>query len=220
MDAEPFIRVGIAALFTLPIGLDRELRGKSAGLRTHVVFGSACAALGYLSLVGVGLSDVADQTRITSGVVSGIGFMGAGVIFASGSRVHGLTTAAALFGAGATGLCVGMGFVALGAALVAVTVVVLAPLEWLNRVLVAPFAFEERTFDVVTRDLAVLRAVQDVVSGHGVRPIEMGVAPFEDAVRATMVVRCRDRLSQRLVQDISATDGVQFVSDRGGLTQS
>ena len=72
----------------------------------------ASAALGYLSVL-TATSQGEDATRIASQVVTGIGFMGAGVIFASQGRVHGLTTAAALWSAMATGLCVGMGATAL-----------------------------------------------------------------------------------------------------------
>ncbi|MDQ3342815.1 MAG: MgtC/SapB family protein [Actinomycetota bacterium] len=114
MDLEPLWRVLVAAALSIPVGLDRELRGKSAGLRTHAVVAAASAALGYLS-VATATSQGEDATRIASQVVTGIGFMGAGVIFASQGRVHGLTTAAALWSAMATGLCVGMGATGPGA---------------------------------------------------------------------------------------------------------
>ncbi len=119
----------VAAALSIPVGLDRELRGKSAGLRTHVVVAVASAALGYLSVL-TATSQGEDATRIASQVVTGIGFMGAGVIFAAQGRVHGLTTAAALWSAMATGLCVGMGATGLALALVAVTMLFLGPANW------------------------------------------------------------------------------------------
>jgi putative Mg2+ transporter-C (MgtC) family protein len=86
---EPLVRVLVAMGLAIAVGLDRELRGKPAGLRTHVVVATASAALDYVSIVGTGSSDVSDQTRIAAQVVSGIGFMGAGVIFASSGRFTG-----------------------------------------------------------------------------------------------------------------------------------
>lgn len=98
MDLEPIARVILAAALGVPIGLDRELRGKAAGLRTHALVASACAALGAVSVLAAPLSvSGADGTRIAAQVVSGIGFIGAGVIFASQGRARGLTTAASLF---------------------------------------------------------------------------------------------------------------------------
>lgn len=95
------------------IGLDRERRDKSAGLRTHMLAGiGACAfaALGIHAFPG------ADTSRVAAAVVSGIGFLGAGVIFQSENRAHDLTTAASIWVTAAVGIAVGVGawFLALG----------------------------------------------------------------------------------------------------------
>ncbi|HUH06749.1 MAG TPA: MgtC/SapB family protein, partial [Egibacteraceae bacterium] len=156
MDWEPLIRVGFAALLSLPIGLERELRGKPAGLRTHVVVATACAAFGYLSVITAEGIAGADRTRIASTVVTGVGFIGAGVTFAAGGKVHGLTTAAAIFSAAAVGLTVGMGHTELGAALVAVTVLFLWPVERLTSGWLAARRVDERIFHFVARDIAVI----------------------------------------------------------------
>src|SRR5918998_2183590 len=150
MDWEPLGRVVLAAALSLPVGLEREFRGKAAGLRTHVLLATACAALGYLSVVAADGHPGTDRTRIASYVVSGVGFMGAGVIFASGGRVKGLTTAAAVFSAAAIGLCTGMGLYGLGIALALVTLVFLGPVDWASDRLLGDRIVEEHIVRVIT----------------------------------------------------------------------
>jgi putative Mg2+ transporter-C (MgtC) family protein len=160
----------LAAALCVPIGLERELRGKAAGLRTHVVVGVASAALGAVSLLAAPEgSPVADQTRIAAQVVSGIGFIGAGVVFASGGRVHGLTTAASLWSASATGLVVGLGEPALALALVVVTLLFLWPVDWLSDRAFARLSLDERTFQLVARELDDLTRIQQALTDQGIR---------------------------------------------------
>jgi putative Mg2+ transporter-C (MgtC) family protein len=162
MDLEPLWRVLIAAALTVPIGLERELRGKAAGLRTHVVVSVASAALGYISVTAAEGAAGNDATRIAAQVVSGIGFMGAGVIFASGGRVHGLTTAAALWSAMAVGLCAGLGGYGIAGALVVVTLLFLTPVDVLSAKLVQHYGWEERTFQLVANDIPAVRRAEDI----------------------------------------------------------
>ncbi|NDJ87529.1 MAG: MgtC/SapB family protein [Chloroflexi bacterium] len=96
----------LAAVLSMIIGLDRERRDKPAGLRTHMLVGvGAClfTALSYLAFPD------ADSSRVAANVVTGIGFLGAGVIYQSKDRVHDLTTAASIWLAAAIGMIVGVG---------------------------------------------------------------------------------------------------------------
>lgn len=122
-------RTGAAALFGLVIGIDREVRGFSAGLRTHmlVALSSAVTMLIALELH----RDLAlegrsgDPTRAIQGLAQAIGFLCAGVIFVARGTVHGLTTAASLWMTSAIGMAAGAGFmrIALVGLLAAVFVV-------------------------------------------------------------------------------------------------
>jgi putative Mg2+ transporter-C (MgtC) family protein len=89
------IRLGAAALVGAALGLNRDLHGKSTGVRTLglVGLGSALAVLAF------GQASSADASRVLQGIVTGIGFLGAGVIVRSndGDHVHGLTTAACVW---------------------------------------------------------------------------------------------------------------------------
>ncbi len=214
MEWEPLVRVLIAAAISLPVGLERELRGKAAGLRTHVVVAAACAALGYLSLVGVGDSDIADRTRIAAQVVTGIGFMGAGVIFASGGRVHGLTTAAALFSAAAIGLCVGMGAYVLGGALSLVTVLFLGPVDWLSDRLIGRRISDERSISLVATDIGVLRDVQDIIHHHGAEVRDLKITPLGDKIGLRLILHCHFHTARAIIDAITHLNGIAFALDQ------
>ncbi len=104
-------RLGAAILAGAIIGVEREIHGKAAGLRTNILitFG-ACLFMLVSELVGTTLSLTADPGRIAAQVVSGIGFIGAGAILISRHRVHGLTTAAVIWVSAGVGLVIGIGF--------------------------------------------------------------------------------------------------------------
>lgn len=107
------LRVLLAALAGALVGLEREVHGRAAGLRTHmmVALGAALTAMiGLFACVRLDLSS--DPLRVGAQVISGVGFLGAGTILlrGGGSRITGLTTAAGLWTAASIGLAVGMGF--------------------------------------------------------------------------------------------------------------
>ncbi len=108
------LRLGAAALLGAMLGLERELKGKAAGLRTHmlVALGAGVTMIAALELdgEGAGPGDTVDAGRAIQGVMSGIGFLGAGVIIrGGGDKVQGLTTAANIWLTGAIGLACGAG---------------------------------------------------------------------------------------------------------------
>jgi putative Mg2+ transporter-C (MgtC) family protein len=111
------LRLTVAALLGGAIGMERELRERQAGLRTHLVVsvGSALftlvSAYGFHEFLVNGGSVVrADPTRIAAQIVSGIGFLGAGAIIRQGLSVRGLTTAATLWLVAAIGMASGAGY--------------------------------------------------------------------------------------------------------------
>lgn len=105
-------RIFLAGLLCGLIGLERSYRNKPAGLRTHLLVGIGSALIMMISIHMATLPGTApaDPTRIASNVVAGLGFLGAGTIMREGASVHGLTTAASLWAAGAVGLAVGCGY--------------------------------------------------------------------------------------------------------------
>ncbi|GAB5490225.1 MAG: hypothetical protein Phog2KO_04400 [Phototrophicaceae bacterium] len=131
IQVQIFGQVLLAALLSALIGLDRERRDKSAGLRTHMLAGiGACAC----TAVGMFAFPEADTSRVAAAVVSGIGFLGAGVIFHSEEGAHDLTTAASIWVTAAVGIVVGVGAWLLAIAMTVTIWIILAILH----------AFEER----------------------------------------------------------------------------
>ncbi len=111
---EYFIRILLAGICGAVIGLERRKRFKDAGIRTHLILAIGCAMIMIVSKYA--FSDILDYdaARIASNVVSGVGFLGAGVIFVKSGSVRGLTTAAGIWTTAAIGMAIGAGFYLLG----------------------------------------------------------------------------------------------------------
>lgn len=116
---EYLLRLTLSALFGGLIGLERELRMKGAGIRTHLLVSFAACTMTLVSKYGffdvIDYPDIRlDPSRITAGLVTAIGFLGAGTIFARGRSVSGLTTAAGLWSTVGIGMSMGAGMYAVG----------------------------------------------------------------------------------------------------------
>jgi putative Mg2+ transporter-C (MgtC) family protein len=138
LDVELSLRLLGAAVVGALIGFERELRDQPAGFRTHILVAlgscvfTVISAYGFGALVGERADVRIDPTRIAAQIVTGIGFLGAGVIFRQGLTVRGLTTAASLWVTAALGMAVGAGAYLVGAAGTAVallTIVALRPVR-------------------------------------------------------------------------------------------
>jgi putative Mg2+ transporter-C (MgtC) family protein len=133
---ESLLRLALAAVLGGLIGVERELREREAGLRTHllVALGSALftivSAYGFHAFLASGASVVrADPTRIAAQIVTGIGFLGAGAIIRQGLSVRGLTTAATLWVVAAVGLAAGAGYYSAAVITTALVLIALYPLR-------------------------------------------------------------------------------------------
>ena len=101
--AEPIIKLVISAILGGVVGLERQLTRKQIGLRTYMLVSLGACLFTVIST----LQFQADAARIAAGIVTGIGFLGAGSIIASRGHVHGITTAASLWTVAGIGLAVG-----------------------------------------------------------------------------------------------------------------
>lgn len=114
-NLEFLLRLLLAAALGALVGLERSKRQKEAGVRTHCIIACTSALFmilskyAFLDVAGLDGLRVADPARIAAQVVSGISFLGAGVIFRTGSSIRGLTTAAGMWGTAAVGMAVGAG---------------------------------------------------------------------------------------------------------------
>lgn len=116
-------RAVLAALLGALVGWEREQHGREAGIRTYAAVSLGACVFG---LISSHVSTVSDSTRIAAGVVTGVGFLGAGVILREQGRIAGLTTAATIWATSAVGLAIAFGMYVLGALTTLVTVALLA----------------------------------------------------------------------------------------------
>jgi len=132
---EIFLKLLLSAFFGGVIGLEREIHGRAAGLRTHILVSVGSC---LIMLTSIHIFDYykhiasCDPARIAAGVVAGIGFLGAGTIMRYRGSVIGLTTAASIWTVSAIGLASGVGFYygcALTTVIVLITLVVISKLE-------------------------------------------------------------------------------------------
>jgi putative Mg2+ transporter-C (MgtC) family protein len=117
----------IAAILGSLIGWERDRAGKSAGPRTMALVGSASAAIVAIGAVMDIQAKYGDPTRALHAIITGIGFLGAGLIFTDkhSTGIQGVTTAATVFSTAAVGVAVGLGFQVVGAGLTLVILIIL-----------------------------------------------------------------------------------------------
>lgn len=173
----PLGRILLSALLGGLLGFERDIHGRGAGLRTHLLVSMGACVFMILSthvesfgvaVAATGFSRVTDPARIAAQVVTGIGFLGAGVIIKEGLSIRGLTTAACLWVAAAIGMASGAGFFVIA---VITTAIALFSLTFLRTV-------ENFYRKDVYRDLAVsipnrvdIRNVMDTVKSDEVQVI-------------------------------------------------
>lgn len=106
LEMQFLIGLGLSLILGYMIGAEREMRGKDAGISTHILVIAGAMLFTLISNV----VDPLSTSRIASQIVVGIGFLGAGLILKEGSNVKNLTTASSIWFAGALGMAIGFGF--------------------------------------------------------------------------------------------------------------
>ena len=207
--------LGLALALSTIVGLERELRQKSAGLRTHTLVGTGAAVFvlvskfGFQDVVEAGTVTV-DPSRMAAQIVSGIGFIGAGVIFVKRAGVRGLTTAATIWLVAAVGTAAGAGLVALAIGSTAAHLIVSFVYTPLGRRL--PQSRRARTaVEVSYRDQrGVLRRVLSQTTAMDYVVSDLDVAR-SDADAAVVVVRFEvdgPRSVNGLIESLEHLDGI------------
>ncbi len=134
-DTQMILRLCLTLVLSGLIGWERQLHRRDAGLRTHILvaLGSCLIMLTSLYVFDIYKAQVAlDPARIAAGVVTGIGFLGAGTIIRESDGVRGLTTAASLWVAAGIGLPVGVGFIKIAVWTTFLVLIVLCVLRYIE----------------------------------------------------------------------------------------
>ncbi|MES2647625.1 MAG: MgtC/SapB family protein [Bacteroidota bacterium] len=149
LERQDLISIGVSILCGSIIGFEREYRNKSAGFRTIILICLGSTIFTIVSKHGAGSDD-----RIAANIITGIGFIGAGVIFKDKFNVLGLTTAAVIWTAAGIGMATGTGYHALAFFLTLVTLTVLSLfsavetlIDWLNHTRVINISFKDANLD-------------------------------------------------------------------------
>ena len=134
LDWSFILRLLLAGFLGGLIGLEREMRAKGAGIRTHFIVALGSALFMIISMFAFEGTDKFDSSRVAAGVVSGIGFIGGGVIIFQRNAIRGITTAAGMWVASAIGLACGAGprMYPLAAAATIITLLVLELLHFFH----------------------------------------------------------------------------------------
>ena len=212
------IELGAALLLSSLIGLEREVRAKSAGLRTHTLVGVGAALFMLVSKYAFGdmlaFDRVSlDPSRVAAQIVSGIGFIGGGLIFVRRDAVRGLTTAATVWVVAAVGMACGGGLVVLAAATTAVHFLVVLGYPRLLRLFRRSLR-EPQVMRIGYLDgHGVLRSVLTLCTRRGwaVHDLEVEREDSDDQNQRVAVVAMRVSGKEpvsALVAEISALDGV------------
>lgn len=216
---ESLLRLSLAAILGGLIGVERELREREAGLRTHllVALGSALftivGAYGFHAFLESGQSVVrADPTRIAAQIVTGIGFLGAGAIIRQGLSVRGLTTAATLWVVAAVGLAAGAGYYSAAAITTAVVLVALWPLRIIAYRMLRRFRPEDGRLLVELPAGQPLGEVIDEIEHAGIRIDSIDVSQEGDRRRLELGLTLpRGVAAPRLVAQIADVASVADV---------
>lgn len=132
------IRIFLAAFLGAIIGIEREIKNRAAGFRTHIIVSVGACLIMLIGIDGIGEfspDKARDTARIAGQVVSGIGFLGAGTILQKRDKVSGLTTAATLWLSAAIGLAVGIGYYEGAIIATAICLITLISLKWVSDII-------------------------------------------------------------------------------------
>ena len=213
-NLEFLIRLLLSAALGALVGLERSKRQKEAGVRTHCII--ACTSALFMILSKYAFVDTAigadglrgaDPARIAAQVVSGISFLGAGVIFKNGNSIRGLTTAAGMWGTAAIGMAVGAGMYWLGlfeaAVLVAIQII-------LHRF---PVGADALTTQEILVEMADTREMQErfdaLLKKHRVQVTESSLTREEGYLRM--------EITAKLEPPITHDEAMTFMKENPGV---
>nr|WP_230400036.1 MgtC/SapB family protein [Novisyntrophococcus fermenticellae] len=164
LQSEYILRIFVASVCGCVIGYERTNRNKEAGIRTHAIVAVGAALIMIVSKYGFSDSADFDASRVAAQIVSGIGFLGAGIIFLRNRMVSGLTTAAGIWTTGGIGMAIGSGLYYIGIATAVLVVFI--------QVLMHKSIFNRE----MEKDIVKLR----IKEGGNVRKVEKILQTYED----------------------------------------
>jgi putative Mg2+ transporter-C (MgtC) family protein len=189
----------------LILGLERELKDKAAGLKTITIISLGATLFAIISYKVGG----PENTRIASYIVSGVGFLGAGVIFKDGFTVSGLTTAGIIWLAAAIGTSIGFGEFYMAATFLAVSLLVIfvaTPL--INMLFVPQKQTRQLQFEIPKKDIGKKEEILSELKHAGILVEEKKLEMTADIIKITADVVVRNKKLQWLHEYLSRNDTI------------
>jgi putative Mg2+ transporter-C (MgtC) family protein len=203
---EIILRLALSLIFGLIIGIERQWHHKNAGLKTNTLVAVGSTAFALVSQHGFGPNS--NPAQIAAGVVTGIGFLGAGVIMRRSGSVQGINTAATLWATASLGLAIGAGYYALAPLLVVTILIIQLPLR-----LVAQFIDKRSGFIsptecyhlIVTADSMAIASARAVWAEFAARKGVLVIsASDEDDANGKIILAASFRVSEDQLPEVSA----------------
>ena len=182
-----------AAFFGSIIGLEREVHGQPAGLRTHMILAVGASLAAILSIsYSEFISNpdmMSDPGRIVAQVVSGVGFLGAGAIMKMGVTVKGLTTASSLWTTAIVGIAAGSGYVEIAAFTTALVLIILVIIDKIEKKFLP--TYKSHTLKVTLEDQpGLVKKLKHILSEKKVKIVSLNASmPDKETLKLTMVIR-------------------------------
>ena len=198
-------RLLLACVLGAIIGLQREIRRKSAGVRTNLLICMGAAFFTLLSAVLAG--DSANKGQVASNIVQGIGFLGAGVILHNRNRISGLTSAASIWVVASVGMACGAGLYAaagIAAILVVLSLELVGFLERRGNLKGYPLVYEARGRD----QTQMLTSILDAMDKAGERLCNLERDAIGELQRVTFAITATSRRHNRLREKLSAEPAI------------
>lgn len=206
---EVLLRLFVAAALGGAIGVERELRERQAGLRTHLVVSVGSALFTLVSAYGFhNFEGKVDPTRIAAQIVSGIGFLGAGAIIRQGLSVRGLTTAASLWLVAAIGMASGAGY--WEGALIATfgALLTLGPLRVVSFRMLSRYRPQHDRLIVEVPAGGSPVPIIEAIERQGGRVVSLEIAQEGDRRTVDVEIELVAGASPRIVAEVAGIDGV------------
>jgi putative Mg2+ transporter-C (MgtC) family protein len=190
------LRLIVASLLGALVGLEREYKRRSAGVRTNLLICLGAAFFTLLSAVLAG-DGSPNKGQVASNIVQGIGFLGAGLIIHNQSRISGLTSAASVWVVASIGMACGAGLLAPAAVATLIVIIALEVVGFLERrasIKIYSLVYEARGAD----QTAMLRSVLDAMDKAGERLADFATNAIGDLQRVSFTITATKRQHERL----------------------
>tara|TARA_B100000683_G_scaffold194275_1_gene187342 strand:- start:4889 stop:5548 length:660 start_codon:yes stop_codon:yes gene_type:complete len=217
MIDDPFTGILIAAALGSLIGLEREIHGQPAGLRTHMILAVGAALAAILSIsYSQFLSNPdmpSDPGRIVAQVVSGVGFLGAGAIMKMGVTVKGLTTASSLWTTAIVGIACGSKYYDVAGFTTVLVLMILTVMNYLEGILLT--SYKAHTLKTTLSDRpGIINDLKEKLEAYKIKVVSLNASmPSRSTLKLEMVIRKPNEIGMdKVINIVSSMDEAQTMS--------